>query len=338
MPSLSAAADVLSAFLKPCRLECRHVQPWRLSSPWGLEFSNAGPGFAVVTEGVCLLRVPGMAADMTLRRNDFAVFTRASGFAICDRPGSRLADGDHLLDNGAMASRDSVYLGGGGAVTRLSWGSLGVTDDYTRQAFSLLPPLLLACADGPDAPGVGPLVRILLDELESRRPGAEALADRVLHALFGYALRGTPLTLPGSDRLIPALNVPGMGLALAAIHSRPNQEWSVRELADLAGLSRSKFAARFVEVFGCPPFDYLRDVRMRLACQLLKESEQGIREICARVGYATEASFSRAFSQWCGSAPGAFRRQKRAPQPGRDGSDRRTAEAAAPASREEFQN
>ena len=175
-----------------------------------------------------------------------------------------------------------------------------------------MPPLLLACGDGPDAAGVGPFVRVLLDELDSSRPGREVLAERTLHALLVYALRATPLALPGADRLIPALNVPGMGMALAAIHSRPDHEWSVRELAELAGLSRSKFAVRFVEVFGCPPFDYLRDVRMRRACELLRETEQGIKEISARVGYATEASFSRAFSTWCGSAPGAYRRQKKA--------------------------
>jgi AraC-like DNA-binding protein len=311
MPISSAAADPLSAFLKPCRLECSRAHPWRFTSPWGLEFTKAGPGFVIVLEGTCRMRVPGMDEDMVLRRNDFAVITRGTGFAICDRPDSRLANGDHLLAGAAASLHEAGSPGGGGVVTRLAWGSFGVVDDYTRQAFSLLPPLLLACGDGPDAAGVGPLVHILLDELDSSRPGREVLAERTLHALLVYALRATPLALPGADRLIPALNVPGMGMALAAIHSRPDHEWSVRELAELAGLSRSKFAVRFVEVFGCPPFDYLRDVRMRRACELLKETEQGIKEISAQVGYATEASFSRAFSTWCGSAPGAYRRQKK---------------------------
>jgi AraC-like DNA-binding protein len=261
-----------------------------------VEFTRGGPGFVVVLEGVCRLRLSGMAEDTVLRRNDFAVVTRPAGVVLRDRPDSRLTNGDHLLNGDAAAWRDGVSLGGGGAVSRLAWGNFGVGDDYTRQAFSLLPPLLLACGDGPDASGVGPLVRVLLDEAEGQRPGGDVLANRMLHSLLVYALRATPLTLPGSDDLVPALNVPGMGMALAAMHSRPDHEWSVRELAELAGLSRSKFAVRFVEVFGCPPFDYLRDVRMQLASQLLKETEQGIKEICARVGYATEASFRQGWS------------------------------------------
>jgi AraC-like DNA-binding protein len=310
MPISIVPADALSTFLKPCRVECRRAQPWRFSSPWGFEFTKAGPGFVTVLEGACRLRVPGMTDDTMLRRNDFAVLTRPAGFAVCDRPDSRAINGDHLLEGDSAPSRDGVSVGGGGVNSRLYWGSMALTDEYSRQAFSLLPPLLVASGDGPDAAGIGLLVRLLLDELDGDRPGGEVLANRTLHALLVYALRATPLTLPTSDSLVPALNVPGMGIALAAIHSRPDHEWSVRELAELAGLSRSKFAVRFVELFGCPPFDYLRDVRMRLACQLLRETEQGIKEICAQVGYATEASFSRAFSNWSGSAPGAFRRQK----------------------------
>jgi AraC-like DNA-binding protein len=315
MSTSSEPADVLSAFLKPCRVECQPARTWRLTAPWGVEFANAGPGFVIVQDGSCQLRCAGMADEITLRRNDFALFTRPTGFAICDRPGSHLVAGDHLLDAPLLdtpgpATREALHLGGGGTATRLVWGNLRIADDYTRQAFSLVPPLVLAHGDGPDAAGLASLIRVLLDELESGRPGGEVLADRALHALLVYALRAKPLTLPQADSLVPALNVPGMGMALAAIHSRPEQEWSVRDLADLAGLSRSKFALRFVEVFGCPPFDYLRDVRMRLACRLLLETDHGIKEISARAGYATEASFSRAFSQWGGCAPGAYRRQK----------------------------
>jgi AraC-like DNA-binding protein len=95
-------------------------------------------------------------------------------------------------------------------------------------------------------------------------------------------------------------------------------------------VSRSKFAVRFVEVFGTPPFDYLRDVRMRLACRLLHETDLGIKEISARAGYATEASFSRAFSQWCGCAPGAYRRRKENPPPDGDPRNRTRSNRESP--------
>jgi len=312
MSNSPEAANVLSSFLRPCRLVCRRTRLWRLSAPFGLEFAKAGPGFLIVVEGTCRLRHSASTADLSLARSDFTLFTRGTAFTLCDRQGSRVVAADHLLDGAGSAARELFPPVAGPEAVRLAWGSLDSDDHYTRQALALLPPVLVARGDGPDAAGLSSLTRLMLDELDGYRPGGQLLADRLLHALLVFAVRATPIALPETDSLIPALNIPGMGAALAAMHERPQHEWSVRELAGLAGLSRSKFAVRFVEVFGCPPFDYLRDVRMRLACQLLQETDQGIREIAAQAGYATEASFSRAFSQWCGSAPGVYRRQQKA--------------------------
>lgn len=309
----SDSTDLLSAFLAPCRIRCQHAQPWRLRAPWGLQYENPGLGFLVVRDGTCLLLASGMTQDLPLGRHDFVVFTRNSDFVLRDHKSSHLmvVDNDPKVDG--IAAKESTHIGGNGAETRLMWGRLGNDDDYTRQAFSLLPPLLVAQGERGDAVlGLEPLLRLLFDEIENRRPGSELLVDRIVHALFVVTLRATPPILPQAKGLISALGVPGLGIALAAIHARPENDWSVAELADLAGLSRSKFAVRFVEVLGCPPFDYLRDVRMRLACQLLLDTDCGIKEISTRVGYATEASFGRAFSQCYGMAPGAYRRQKRA--------------------------
>lgn len=316
-PISSDRTDVLSAFLAPCRVECRWTRLWRLTAPWGFEMVRNGPGFFIVLEGACFLQAPGVTGDLALRQNDFVVLTRADTTVLRDSPDSRV-----ISVNDSPASPDHPlhevrHLGGGGTSTPLLWGALTSEDDYTRQALHLLPPFLLVHGRGADAvAGLEPLLNFLLAELADRRPGGTLLVDRLLHALLVLALRATPPTLPNSEGLVRALSVPGLGVALAAIHAHPGREWSVNELAELAGLSRSKFSLRFVEMLGCPPFDYLRDVRMRLACQLLHESNHGIKEISARVGYSTEASFSRAFSHWCGSAPGTYRRQKRTPPAG----------------------
>jgi AraC-like DNA-binding protein len=329
-PKSPGGGDVLSALLKSCRIECRQTQPWRLTAPWGLEFTKAGPGFVIVLEGAGRLQVSGMADDVTIRKNDFAVLTRDTRLVLRDQPDSRLVAAERMLPSADRVPREAPYLGGGGAITRLLWGGFTGEDDYTRQAFTLLPPLLVAHGDGPDAAAWRPLMGVLLDEMNSRRPGADLLVDRVMHALLVYALRATPLTLPDPERLLPALFVPGMGMALAAINTRPDHDWSVGELAEIAGLSRSKFAIQFVDVFGRPPFDFLRDVRMRLACQLLHETTHGIKEISLRVGYGTDASFSRAFSHWCGCAPGAYRRQKNRPRSAENDSDGGAARTTAP--------
>jgi AraC-like DNA-binding protein len=314
-PNSADATDVLTAFLTPCRVQCRCTRLWRCTAPWGIELLRAGPGFLAVLDGTGLLRTSGATADVVLRPNDFVVFTRTESVVLRDQPGSRLVSADDRSTADVPPTFQTRQSGGSGPATNFLWGALTSDDDYTRQALHLLPPVLLVRSEGHAAPRLKPLVSLLLAELDERRPGSELLVERLLHALIIVALRETPPDLPDSVGIVKALSVPGLGVALAAMHTRPGREWSVSELAELAGLSRSKFSLRFVEMLGCPPFDYLRDVRMRLACQLLQTSDHGIKEISARVGYGTEASFSRAFSNWCGTAPGMYRRQKRSGTP-----------------------
>lgn len=306
-------SDALSDFLKPCQLRCQSAQPWRLTAPWGIELRKAGPGFLIVKEGSCLLRASGSTDEMTIRQDDLVVFTGDGGVVLYDRLGSRLAVIDQAPEAGGQPMSEPLHLGGGGPTTRVLWGTFGIDDDYTRQAFSLLPAVLVARGNEPEATkGLVPFLQIVVDELESGRAGGEVLVNRLLHGILVYALRATRFTLPNAESFLPALCVPGLGMALAGMHARPEHDWSVRELAEVAGFSRSKFAILFMDVLGRPPFDYLRSIRMRLACQLLTDTDRGIKEIAARVGYATEASFSNAFTRYCGCAPGVYRHQQKA--------------------------
>jgi AraC-like DNA-binding protein len=46
---------------------------------------------------------------------------------------------------------------------------------------------------------------------------------------------------------------------------------------------------------------------MRTAAELLRRDEAPLRDVAARVGYESEAAFSKVFKRWTGSAPGAYR-------------------------------
>src|SRR5262249_41284672 len=163
-------------------------------------------------DGTCFLLTSEMTQDLPLRRNDFVVFTRDAGFVMRDHAGSRLTAIDNRFADGEVAVREAVFLGGNGAETHLLWGRLAGDDDYTKQAFSLLPPLLVAQSEGRDAvAGLDQLLRLLFDEIDNRRPGGELFVDRVLHALFVVALRATPPRLPHGKGLVSALGVPGLG-------------------------------------------------------------------------------------------------------------------------------
>lgn len=83
-------------------------------------------------------------------------------------------------------------------------------------------------------------------------------------------------------------------------------------LANEVGMSRSGSFDRFRALVGEPPGRYLTRWRMTLAPRALGSEDVELRELADRLGYATEASFSRAFRRHHGRTPGTFRREQRA--------------------------
>ena len=96
------------------------------------------------------------------------------------------------------------------------------------------------------------------------------------------------------------------------MHADVARDWTVAELADLAGMSRSGFAALFNERVGEAPLSYLTRWRMFRAGHLLRRSTTSIGEIADTIGYRSEAAFNKAFKRSVGVGPGAYRRVERA--------------------------
>ncbi|MCW7753473.1 helix-turn-helix transcriptional regulator [Desulfobotulus sp. H1] len=80
----------------------------------------------------------------------------------------------------------------------------------------------------------------------------------------------------------------------------------LRELARQAGLSRTCFAERFRELFGMPPFAYLRERRMEAARALLLSGSVNVTEAALAVGYASLSHFARAFRERFGVLPSSL--------------------------------
>ena len=96
------------------------------------------------------------------------------------------------------------------------------------------------------------------------------------------------------------------------MHARPAEPWTVDSLARAVGQSRSAFAARFTQLVGESPLQYLTRWRMTEAAGLLREREESVPAIAERVGYRNPAAFMKAFTRVQGVGPGAYRRTHRA--------------------------
>jgi AraC-like DNA-binding protein len=91
--------------------------------------------------------------------------------------------------------------------------------------------------------------------------------------------------------------------ALKAIHEEPMQRWSLDALAASAGMSRSSFSERFTALVGRSPLRYQNEWRLRLAREMLARRDARVGEIGLRIGYESEAAFSRAYKDFFGHSP-----------------------------------
>jgi AraC-like DNA-binding protein len=152
-------------------------------------------------------------------------------------------------------------------------------------------------------------LRFIAAEAREMRPGGEAVITRLSDILVIQAIRSWIAHDPAGQRgWLGALQDRQIGRALAVVHRDPARAWSVSSLAAEAAMSRSAFAARFTELVGEPAMRYVARWRMHAALRSLKEDGVRLGELAGRLGYRSEAAFSRAFKRFMGVSPGAVRR------------------------------
>ena len=126
--------------------------------------------------------------------------------------------------------------------------------------------------------------------------------------------------LSGGVEWLFALADEQIGPAINAMHGEPAHSWTLQELAERVGMSRSGFAQKFKETVGATPIDYLTRWRMLLAGDRLAHSSDPISAISISLGYDSESAFSTAFKRVMGCSPRHYRGgRKSASPPPREG-------------------
>jgi len=137
------------------------------------------------------------------------------------------------------------------------------------------------------------------------------MLTRMAELMFVEVVRRHLETLPPErNGWLAGLKDPVVARALAQLHERPSHPWTLRELAEEVAASRTVLAERFTELVGVPPMQYLTQWRLQLAAEQLTNSSAKVAAIGARVGYESEAAFSRAFKRATGQSPAAWRRAR----------------------------
>jgi transcriptional regulator GlxA family with amidase domain len=91
-----------------------------------------------------------------------------------------------------------------------------------------------------------------------------------------------------------------------------HEEWPVRRLARVSGVSQAHFARSFKEAFGVPPHRYLLTRRIERATAFLRDTDMPITEIAFETGWKSLGTFGRTFRDVTGESPGEFRARAKA--------------------------
>jgi transcriptional regulator GlxA family with amidase domain len=151
---------------------------------------------------------------------------------------------------------------------------------------------------------LGALLTALGEEAIADRPGRSLVLERLLEIILIEALRYRPAdTGEGRRGLLAGLADPRIGRALRIMHSDTKRPWTLVALAREVGMSRSAFAARFLQLVGVPPIEYLANWRMTLAKSALASAEAPMADIAEMAGYQSVSAFSTAFKRETGYSP-----------------------------------
>ena len=264
--------------------------------------------FAMLSRGNCWLSVKGIPEPIPLTGGD--CFLLAKGTSIVLRDSPRTRPRWSFLEIGAKANGNVVVCGGGGAPTTIVCGSLSFDRASLRPITQLLPNFILMKADQARTLALHTTVQALASEMEEQAPGSEVVASRLAEVLFIQVLRAHIASGPEHNKgWLRAIFDPQIGAALSAIHDRVNTPWTVESLAEAAGLSRSAFAARFKELLGQTPLEYVTEWRMQKAIQLLERRDKKLPEVARLVGYESDAAFSKAFKRVVRANPSEYLRR-----------------------------
>ena len=98
--------------------------------------------------------------------------------------------------------------------------------------------------------------------------------------------------------------------ALAYFHQHYAQPLSRAEIAHAIGVSGSYLSEIFRKELGISPWEYLNRYRIKLAKELLHQTNKSITAIAFEVGFDDPAYFNRVFRKLVGQSPGHYRRAR----------------------------
>jgi AraC-like DNA-binding protein len=308
LPALPA--DPLADALQVLRPEGAMYTRSHLTAPWGMEVPPLEQMLMLhaVTSGSCWFQSAGYE-PRRLQRGDVALVPRGAGHSLVANLGDRTTPLFELPREPVSERYEVIRAGGGDALTELVCATVQFKHPAARRLMSVLPPIVCIDSASPmHSEWLHSTLALMAVEANAVRVGGEAVITRLADVLVIQAIRSWIENDPAAQTgWLRALGDKQIGRAIAMIHRDPAKDWTIAGLADAVAMSRSSFAAKFTELAGVSVMQYVTQWRMQVAYTLLQEPDARVSDLAIRLGYQSEAAFSRAFKRYAGVSPSEAR-------------------------------
>jgi AraC-like DNA-binding protein len=270
--------------------------------------------FHFVGSGGCWLRTAG-TDWVRLKPGDAVLLPHGSFHVLASAPDVPAVDIDSLA---RVPVSENIYLVGdprqarpaedGAPADVMFCGALRFNLDPLHPLIAMMPAVMLTGDLAQKDATVPALLEAMEREVALDRIGACGILARLADALAASIIRAwVECGCSDSTGWVAAVRCPRIGKVIAAVHADPERDWNVPEMAALMGASRSSFAEAFTRTLGESPAKYVAKVKMFQARRWIAQDGMRVATAADRLGYESEASFSRAFKRVIGHAPSAAR-------------------------------
>ena len=325
--------DILSNVLRGIRLRgavffyLSYGREWATGAPPAAEIAAAVlPGaehvmeYHVVTKGAAWAAIAGQK-PIRMSEGDIVMFPHGDAHVLSSAPGleAQWVDANWIISHrqldrpiplDGLSGEVTIGLPTRSAETNVVCGFWGCDLRPFNPLIAQLPAMLYLPARE-DGRWITETLQQAIRASCEMRPGSEVVLERISEVMFVQAVgRYISEVDETASGWLAGLRDRHVSRALALLHNEPAKAWTVEDLGQQVGLSRSALHERFTQLIGRPPIQYLAQWRMQVASTLLHNSNSTIASIALEVGYESEAAFTRAFKRFVGTPPATWRRQK----------------------------
>ncbi|WP_448250549.1 AraC family transcriptional regulator [Thalassotalea agariperforans] len=308
--SSKTSESVITGLLNKISMESVFCTHSTFSSPWGIllpPIENCMI-FHLVLEGEAIIRT--QSDSILMHAGDFILLPKGIGHELSGEIVNFYTPLSDLPIEVVNESFERLKFGGGGRATIMLCGAITFRHPLTLRLLKGLPNEIFINNNSSVNEFIKTLTELLTKAALNTSIGSTGTITRLADLMVIAALR--QYMESNKDKKLSwlgALEDKRISKAIQLVHESPANHWSLNDLANQVGMSRTAFAVAFKRLVGNSPIDYLTEWRMSLAYTDLQNTTSSILSIAMDYGYQSESAFSRAFKKINGYPPSDVRKE-----------------------------